>query len=101
MGKTRSRIGVGVWRFLSDSEWSRSAFFVNLLESQWSRSLLSNYKIESKNERKCDFDITIGFTNFENFREAVESEYDIRKICGVGLESELNFSEQKWSRSQK
>jgi len=27
-------IGVGIWRFLSDSEWSGSAFFVNLLESE-------------------------------------------------------------------
>jgi len=34
MGKTRSRTEVGVWRFLADSEWSRSAFFVNLLESE-------------------------------------------------------------------
>jgi len=33
MGKTRvGRIGVEVWRFLWVSEWSRSAFFVNLLE---------------------------------------------------------------------
>jgi len=26
---TRSRTGVGVWSFLSDSEWIWSAFFVN------------------------------------------------------------------------
>jgi len=68
MGKTRSRSGVRVWRFLSDSEWSRSAFFGNLLESEW--SLVSNYKIKTKNDArvKCDFDVsTIGFPNFENF----------------------------------
>jgi len=34
MGKTWSQIGVKVWRFLSDSEWSRSAFFVNFLDSE-------------------------------------------------------------------
>jgi len=33
MGKTRSRIGVRVWRFLSESEWSQSAFFVNFVGS--------------------------------------------------------------------
>jgi len=34
-----------------------------------SRSLVSNYKIETKNDTrvKCDFDVTIGFPNFENF----------------------------------
>jgi len=71
MGKTRSRsrIGVVVRRFLSDSEWKRSAFFVNLLESQWSRSLVSNFKIETKNDAsvKCDFDVTIGYPNFEKW----------------------------------
>jgi len=72
MGKTRSRIGVGV-RFLL---------------IYWSRRLVSNYKIETKNDTraKCDFDVTIGFPNFKI------SEYDIRKIFGVGLESELNLS---------
>jgi len=40
---------------------------------------------------KCDFDVTIGFPNFENFRVGVE--YDVRKLFGVGLESELNLSE--------
>jgi len=71
------------------------------LESEWSRSLVSNYKIETKNDTKvkCDFDVIIGFPNFENF--GVESEYDIRKIFGVGLESELNLSDLEWSRSQK
>jgi len=61
----------------------------------WSRSLVSIYKIETKNDArvKCDFDITIGFPNFENFGVGVESEYDIRKFFGVGLESELNLSE--------
>jgi len=35
----------------------------------WSRSVASNYKIEIKNDSrvKCDFDVTIGFPNFENF----------------------------------
>jgi len=57
--------------------------------------LISNCKIETKNDArvKFDFDVTIGFTNFENFGGGVESEYDIRKIFGVGLESKLNFSE--------
>jgi len=43
------------------------AFFVNL--SEWSRSLVSNYRMETKNDDKviCDFDFTIGFPNFENF----------------------------------
>jgi len=60
IGKTRSRIGTEVWRFLSDSKWSRSAFFVYLLESEWSRSLESNFKIEIKNDTSVnyDFDVT-------------------------------------------
>jgi len=47
MSKTRNRnrIEVGVWRFLSDSEWSQNAFFDNLLESE---SIVSNFKIETK-----------------------------------------------------
>jgi len=59
MGKIRNRTGVGVWRFLSNSEWNRSAFFVIFLESEWSRSLVSNFKIETKNDDgvKCDFDV--------------------------------------------
>jgi len=58
------------------------------------RSLVSGFKIETKNDAsvECDFDITIGFPNFEKS----ESEYDIRKFFGVGMESELNF----WSRSR-
>jgi len=65
MGKTRSRIGVGVWRFLSDLEWSRSVFLL----IYWSRNLVSNYKIETKNDAsvKCDFDVINGFTIFKNF----------------------------------
>jgi len=61
----------------------------------WSRSLESNFKIETKNDPsvKCEFDVTIGFPNFENFGVEVELEYDIRKIFGVGLESKLNLSE--------
>jgi len=59
MGKTLSRIGLGVWRFFG-SEWRRSTFFVNLLESEWSRSLVSYFKIETKNDASvnCDFDVT-------------------------------------------
>jgi len=38
---------------------------------------------------KCDFDVTIGFPNFENFG----AENDIGKIFGVGVESELNLSD--------
>jgi len=61
-------------------------FFVNLLELEWSRILVSNFKIETKNDTsvKCDFDVTIGFSNIENFGVGVESKYDIRKIFGVG-----------------
>jgi len=75
MGKTRSRsrIGVRVCRFLLDSEWS--------------------FKTKNNARVKCDFDVTIGFPNFENFGVEVELEYDIRKFFGVGLESELNLSE--------
>jgi len=40
---------------------------------------------------KCDFDVTIGFPNFENFVVGVESEYDIRKIFGFGLQAELDY----------
>jgi len=74
MGKTQSWIGIEVWRFLSVSEWSWSAFFVNLLESNWSRSFVSNYEIETKNTArvKCDFDVTIIFPNFENFGVGVQ-----------------------------
>jgi len=43
---------------------------------------------------KCDFDVTIGFSNFENFGVGVELEYDIRKIFEVGLKSKLNLSEK-------
>jgi len=62
MGKTQSRIGVG---FKVESE----SFFVHFLEMEWSRSLVSNYKIETKNDAKvkCDFDRTISFPNFKNF----------------------------------
>jgi len=51
MGKTRNgiRIRVGVWRFLLNSEWSQSAFFVKFLENQkWHYSVTVN----------CDFDVT-------------------------------------------
>jgi len=70
------------------------AFFVNLMESEWSRrSVVSNCKIETKNDAsvKCDFDVTIGFSNFEKFRIGIVLDYDIRKIFGIGLESELNL----------
>jgi len=41
----------------------------------WSRSLVSNFKIETKNDAsvKYDFDVTIGFPNFEKFGVGVES----------------------------
>jgi len=46
-------------------------FFVNLLGVAVSNNLLgvANYKIEIKNDSrvKCDFDVAIGFPNFENF----------------------------------
>jgi len=47
--------------FLSDSDWSRSAFFVNLLKWEWSRGLESNFKIETKADASvnCDFDVTM------------------------------------------
>jgi len=65
--------------------------FVNLLESE----SVSSFKIKTKNDAsvKCNLDVTIGFPNFEKFRVGVESEYDIRKSFGVGLEPELNLSE--------
>jgi len=49
----------------------------------WSRSLVSNYKIETKNNArvKCDFYVTVGFPNFENFGVGVE-------FVGVGVEPE-------------
>jgi len=53
--------------------------FFNLLESEWSWILVSNYKIETKNEArvKYDFDVTIGFLNLEKFGvERSGSEYD-------------------------
>jgi len=52
-----SKIGVGIWRFLSDSEWSQSTFFLFIC---WSQSLVSNFKIETKNDAnvKYDFDVT-------------------------------------------
>jgi len=77
--------------FFVGAEWSGVRFFFIC----WSRSLVSNYKIETKNDArvKCDFDVTNYFPNFENLRVGVESEYDIRKIFGVGLESELNLLE--------
>jgi len=31
----------------------------------------------------------------------VKSKYDIRRIFGLGVESELNLSEKEWNRSQK
>jgi len=73
--------------------WIQSGVGVRFLLICW--SLVSNYKTETKNDArvKCDFDITIGFPNFENFGVWVESEYDIRKMLGVGLELELNLSE--------
>jgi len=39
----------------------------------WSRSLVSNFKIETKNypSVKCDFDVTTGFPNFEKFKVGV------------------------------
>jgi len=44
-------------------------FGVHFLVNCWSRSFVSNYKIETKNDAglKCDFDVTTGFPNFENF----------------------------------
>jgi len=65
MGKTQSQSRIGVWRFLSDSEWSRSAFFVNL----WSRGHVLNFKIETKDDAsvKCDFGVNNVFPNFEKF----------------------------------
>jgi len=102
MGKTRSRsrIGVGVWRFCR----IRSGVEVRFLLICWSQSLVSNYKIETKNDTrvKCDFDVTIGFPNFED----VGVEYNIRKIFGVGVEfvgvgveseSEIRDSAPLWS----
>jgi len=63
--------------FLSDLEWSWSAFFVNLLEPERSRSLVSNFKIETKNDASvnCDLDVTTtlvhAFPKFEKFGDGV------------------------------
>jgi len=47
----------------------RSRVGVRFLLICWSQSLVSNYKIETKNDTKvkCDFDVTIDFQDFENF----------------------------------
>jgi len=73
--------------FLSDLEWIRSAFFVNLLESEST----VKFKIETKNDAsvKCDLDVT---TLVSESLKCSESEYDMRETFGVGLESELNLS---------
>jgi len=44
--------------------------------------------METKNDAsvKCDFDVTIDFSNFEKSEFGVESEYDIRKILFVGVD---------------
>jgi len=73
--------------FLSDSEWSRSAFFVNLLDS------VSNFKIETKNDAtvnqcvNCDFDVT---TSVSQSLKSLESEWSWSMILKKLLESELN-----------
>jgi len=43
--------------------------FLLILLIYWSWSLVSNYKIEAKNDArvKRDFDVIISFPNFENF----------------------------------
>jgi len=70
------------------------AFFVGVgvrfLLICWSRSLVSIFKIETKNDASvnCDLDVTTLVS--ESLKR---SEYDMRKNFGVGLESELNLSE--------
>jgi len=51
----------------------------------WSRNLVSNFKIDTKNNAKvnCDFDVT---TLVYQSLKSSESEYDIRKTFGVGVE---------------
>jgi len=69
--------------------------FVNLLESEWSPSLLSHFKIETKNDTSvnCDFNVT---TLVSQSLKSSESEWSqtmiLEKLSGVGLESELNLS---------
>jgi len=41
---------------------------------------------------KCDFDVTMVPQTLKISGVGLESEYDIRKIFGFGLESELNSS---------
>jgi len=43
--------------------------FVNFLELEWSRSLVSNFKVETKNDASvnCDFDVTNCFPKVEKF----------------------------------
>jgi len=67
---------------LSDSsEWSRSGFFVNLLKSECSQSVVSNFKIETKNDASvnCDFNVTTLIF------QSLKPEYDIGKTFGVGV----------------
>jgi len=52
-----------------DGQNPESEYAVFLSALEWSRSLVSNFKIETKNDAsvKCNFDVTIGFPNFEKF----------------------------------
>jgi len=61
--------GVGLESEYGDFCRIRSGVGVRFLLICRSRSLVSNYKIKTKNDArmKCDFDVTIGFPNFENF----------------------------------
>jgi len=58
----------------SETIWKRSAFFVNLLEPEWSWSLLSNFKIETKNDASviCELNVT---TLVSQSLKRSESEY--------------------------
>jgi len=96
-------------------------FGVRFLLICWSRSLLSNYKIETKNDArvKCDFDVTIGFPNLvsqtlkfsesefrilEKFRSRTEVGIEFVGV-GVESESEIRDSVHLWwpdiSRSKR
>jgi len=64
----------------------RNGVGVRFLLICWSPSLVSNFIMETKNDAsvKCDFNVTIGFPNFQKFGFGLK--YDIGIIFGVGVE---------------
>jgi len=56
------------------------------------RSLVSNFKIETKNDSSVNCDLNVTTLLVSESLKSSESEYDTRKTFGVGLESKLNLS---------